>query len=220
MLFNYFIIQSVKSDLHLFDSVNGILCKLFGPDNAFGSNEYTHQRTERIKCTTCWAKLASFGHLGLISDPLIVSRFTNGIHDFEGQENNIDKEGKAREAFYLHYIVPPTCWSTAKYVLKKVVLWKQTKHKRIESVKSTNYLYTQRIESVESANYSFGSYPPIVSKLRNANHDSKGQDNGDVLLPLHSCSGVKYVLKKVIHWKHGNQPNKWKCRGCKISGPD
>ena len=33
-----------------------------------------------------WARLASFGHLGLISDPLIVSKFDNETHDPKGQE--------------------------------------------------------------------------------------------------------------------------------------
>ena len=36
-----------------------------------------------------WARLASFGHLGLISDRLIVSKFHNETHDPKGQENNI-----------------------------------------------------------------------------------------------------------------------------------
>ena len=36
-----------------------------------------------------WARLASFGHLGLISDPLIVSKFHNETHDPKGQENKI-----------------------------------------------------------------------------------------------------------------------------------
>ena len=36
-----------------------------------------------------WARVASFDHLGLISDPLIVSKFHNEIHDPKGQENKI-----------------------------------------------------------------------------------------------------------------------------------
>ena len=36
-----------------------------------------------------WARLASFCHLGFISDPLIVSKFHNETHDSEGQENKI-----------------------------------------------------------------------------------------------------------------------------------
>ena len=36
-----------------------------------------------------WARLASFGHFGLISDPLILSKFHNETHDPKGQENKI-----------------------------------------------------------------------------------------------------------------------------------
>ena len=36
-----------------------------------------------------WARLASFCHLGVISDPLIVSKFHNKTHDPKGQENKI-----------------------------------------------------------------------------------------------------------------------------------
>ena len=36
-----------------------------------------------------WARLASFCHLGFISDPLIVSKFHNETHDPKGQENKI-----------------------------------------------------------------------------------------------------------------------------------
>ena len=35
------------------------------------------------------ARLASFCHLGVISDPLIVSKFHNETHDPKGQENKI-----------------------------------------------------------------------------------------------------------------------------------
>ena len=36
-----------------------------------------------------WATLASFCHLGFISDPLIVLKFHNETHDPKGQENKI-----------------------------------------------------------------------------------------------------------------------------------
>ena len=36
-----------------------------------------------------WARLASFCHLGFISDPLIVSKFHNETFDPKGQENKI-----------------------------------------------------------------------------------------------------------------------------------
>ena len=41
-----------------------------------------------------WDRLASFGQLGLISDPLIVSKFTDGMHDTKGQGNIICWAGR------------------------------------------------------------------------------------------------------------------------------
>ena len=49
-----------------------------------------------------WARLASFGHLGLISDPLIDSKLHNETHDPKGQENKIYTIVKGRETFYRH----------------------------------------------------------------------------------------------------------------------
>ena len=46
---------------------------------------------------TFWARLASFGHLGLISDPLMVSKFHNETHDPKGQEDKIYTIVKGRE---------------------------------------------------------------------------------------------------------------------------
>ena len=43
-----------------------------------------------------WARIASFRHLGLISDPLIVSKFHNETHDPKGQENKIYTKVKGR----------------------------------------------------------------------------------------------------------------------------
>ena len=36
-----------------------------------------------------WARLARFCHVGVISDPLIVSKFHNKTDDSKGQENKI-----------------------------------------------------------------------------------------------------------------------------------
>ena len=44
-----------------------------------------------------WASLASFCHLGFISDPLIVSKFHNETHDPKGQENKMYTIEKDRE---------------------------------------------------------------------------------------------------------------------------
>ena len=47
-----------------------------------------------------WAILASFGYLGLVSDPIIVSKFHNETRDPKGQENKIYTIVKGRETFY------------------------------------------------------------------------------------------------------------------------
>ena len=67
-----------------------------------------------------WARLASFCHLGFISDPLIVSKFHNETHDPKGQENKIYTIVKGRETFYRRHTVPFTSCSEVKYVLKRV----------------------------------------------------------------------------------------------------
>ena len=57
-----------------------------------------------------WARLASFGHLGLISDLLMVSKFHDKLHDLNGQENKIYIIVSGRETFYRHHTVPVTSW--------------------------------------------------------------------------------------------------------------
>ena len=49
-----------------------------------------------------WARLASFSHLGVISDPRIVSKFQNETHDPKGQENKIYTIVKGRETVTIH----------------------------------------------------------------------------------------------------------------------
>ena len=67
-----------------------------------------------------WARLASFCHLGFISDPLILSKFHNETHDPKGQENKIYTIVKGMETFYRRHTVPVTSCSEVKYVLKMV----------------------------------------------------------------------------------------------------
>ena len=67
-----------------------------------------------------WARLASFCHLGFISDPLIVSKFHNETHDPKGQENKIYTIVKGSETFHRRHTVPVTSCSEVKYVLKRV----------------------------------------------------------------------------------------------------
>ena len=80
-----------------------------------------HRRTETRVCKFFWARLASFGHLGFISGPLIISKFSNESHDSKGQENKIYTIVKGRETFYRRHTVPITSCSEVKYVLKKVM---------------------------------------------------------------------------------------------------
>ena len=67
-----------------------------------------------------WVTLASFGHLGHISDPLIVSKIHNEKHDPKGQENKNYTIVKGMETLYHRHKVPITSWSEVKYVLKKL----------------------------------------------------------------------------------------------------
>ena len=67
-----------------------------------------------------WTRVANFGHLGLISDPLIVLKFHNETHYPKGQENKIYTIVKGRETFYRRHTVPVTSCSEVKYVLKRV----------------------------------------------------------------------------------------------------
>ena len=69
-----------------------------------------------------WARLARFGHLGLISDSLIVSKFHNETHDPKGQENKIYTIVKGRETVYRRHTVPITSCSEVKYELKSYPL--------------------------------------------------------------------------------------------------
>ena len=78
-----------------------------------------HQRTE-TSVHIFWSRLASFGHLGLISDPLICLKFHNENHDSKGQENKFDTIVKGRETFYRRHTVSVTSCSEVKYCLKRV----------------------------------------------------------------------------------------------------
>ena len=93
-----------------------------------------HQRTE-----TFWASLASFGNLGLISDPLIVSKFHNETHDPKGQENKIYIIVKGMETFYRRHKVPITSCSEVKYVLKKLSFGSKECTKELK-LECANYL--------------------------------------------------------------------------------
>ena len=79
-----------------------------------------HQRTETRVCIFSGARLASFGHLDPISDPLINLTFHDKTHDPKEQENKIYTIVKDRETFYRRHTVPVTSCSEVIYVLKRV----------------------------------------------------------------------------------------------------
>ena len=151
-----------------------------------------------------WARLASFGHLGFISDPLIVSKFHNETHDSKGQENKIYTIVKGRKTFYRRQTVPVTSCSKVKYVLKRSSFGSKecTKELKLECP----YLRA-RLASFDRL--CLISDPIIVSKFYNETHDSKGQENKiytrvkgrETFYRRHtvsvtSCSEVKNVLKR------------------------
>ena len=85
---------------------------------SFGSKDCT--KVLKPECAYVWVRLASFSHLGFISDPLMVSKFHNETHDPKGQENKIYTIVKGRETFYRRHTVPVTSYSEVKYVLKRL----------------------------------------------------------------------------------------------------
>ena len=58
---------------------------------------------------------------------------TDETHDPKGQENKIYTTVKGREMSYRRHTVPIISCSEVKYVLKKVILWKQRMHRRTET---------------------------------------------------------------------------------------
>ena len=69
-----------------------------------------------------WARIASFGHLGHISDPLIVSKFHNETHDPKGQENKIYTMVKGMETLYHRHKVPSPAAVKSNMFLKSYPL--------------------------------------------------------------------------------------------------
>ena len=120
-----------------------------------------------------WARLASFGHLCLISVPLIVSKFHNDTHDPKGQEYKIYTMVKVRETFYRRHTVPVTSCSEVKYVLKRVSYGCKECTKELKP--RVCIFFWVRLASF--GHLGFINDPLIVSKFHNENHDPKGQEN-------------------------------------------
>ena len=88
----------------------------------FGSKNYTKEPKEQ-RTQIFWNNLASFEHLGIISDLPMVSRCHNGIYDAKGQEVDIYTIVKGSGIFYRRHTVSLTSYSKVKHVLKKCILW-------------------------------------------------------------------------------------------------
>ena len=75
---------------------------MFLKRSSFGIKENIKELKMLSKLVFC-TKLASFGHLGLITDPLMVSKFHNGMHGSKGQENKIyNSEGQGKALLLPH----------------------------------------------------------------------------------------------------------------------
>ena len=91
-----------------------------------------HKKTETRMCINFGARLANLDHLGLISDPLIVSKFHNETHDPKGQENKIYTIVKGREtSIAAKQSQSPAVMKSNMFF--KGILWKQTMHQRNET---------------------------------------------------------------------------------------
>ena len=183
----------------------------------------------KLECAYFLDQIASFCHLGVISDPLIVSKFHNETHDPKGQENKMYTIVKDRETFYRRHTVPVTSCSEVKYVLRKGIPWKQRLHQRTETSRSVHISWA-RLASF--CHLGVISDPLIVSKLQIEIHDPKGQENKIYTtvkgretfycrhtVPVTSCSEVKYVFNKGIPRKR-RLHQRTKTRVCIFPGPD
>ena len=173
-----------------------------------------------------WARLASFGNLGHINDPQIVSKVHNEKHDPKGQENKIYTIMKGMETFYHRHKVPITSCTEVKYVLKKFSFGSKECTKELK-LECANYL----AGLASFCNLGLISDPLIVFKFHNETHDPKGQENKIYtilkgretfyhrhIVSITSCSEIKCVLKKVI-LKKQRMHQRTETRVCKFSGP-
>ena len=121
-----------------------------------------------------WARLAGLRHLGVISDPLIVSKFHNKTHDPKGQENKIYTIVKGRKMFYRRQTVPVTSCREVKYVLKRISFGSKECTKELKP-ECAYFLGQTRLACF--CHLGAISDPLIVSKFHNETHDPKGKEN-------------------------------------------
>ena len=123
------------------------------------------------ECAYSWARLASFCHLGVISDRPIVSKFHNETYDPKGQDNKIYTIVTGRETFYRRHTVPVTSCSEVKYVLKTVSFGSK------DCIKELKQECAYSWASLASfCHLGVISDPPIVSKFHNETYDPKGRE--------------------------------------------
>ena len=118
-----------------------------------------------------WARLASFCHLGFISDPLLVSKFHNETHDPKGQENKVYTIVKGRGS-------TAATQSQSPAVVKSNMFFKGYPLEAKTALKNWNlsvHIFWARLASFW--HLGFISDPLLVSKFHNETHDPKGQEN-------------------------------------------
>ena len=86
-----------------------------------------------------WARLASFGQLGLISNPQISSK-SQILNDPKGLENNIYTMMKGRETIYDDHPVPITSCSEVKFSFKRLSFGSKDYITEQKTVESTSFL--------------------------------------------------------------------------------
>ena len=110
-------------------------------------------------------------HLGLISDPLIVSKFHNETHDTKEQENKIYTTLKGREIFYRRHTVLINSCSEVNYVLKRLSVGIR------ECTKELKRECAHFLGQTSFGHLGLFIDPLIVSQFYNETHDPNGQEN-------------------------------------------
>ena len=113
------------------DVLDEILNLIESVSEGFPTYSYTKELKKLASVQVFWARLASFGQLGLMSYPKISLKLHNGINDPKAVENNIYTLMKGWENFSV------TTQSQSQLVnfnlfYKRVILWKQGLHQRTE----------------------------------------------------------------------------------------
>ena len=115
-----------------------------------------------------WTRLASLCHLGVISDPLIVSKFHNKSHDPKGQEHKIYTIVKGRKTFYCRHTVPVT--KPSKNDCDIILLKNDTlilDQKEVSGLLNDFYIIIAREIGIDSQSPDIGNHPSIEATREN-----------------------------------------------------